>query len=368
MFHHPRRLSVLALLLALSSLLLAPAHARAQSSQEEFQQMINVYKQFLELSAKIEAELPDYKKVHEQEFRDKSKEKVVPLLKEMLGCLDQVHKYEPIGGYAELHWIEYRTLLYLYQDSDTIKRIDEGVKATDGELKFESDSVKLCVDFFNAKDDVGRKAAVDALTKIALKRPDRHEVSGATAFMLAVTDSTPIQDQILDLIHNKLSSATAGQIAITYEAPRKLRNAMNKPVVFTYKTWDDQTVQASDYRGKVLMLHFFAVADPKGMKDINKASRIYITNRTKGLEMVGVCCDIDKSELTLWLKEHKHMTWPALFDDFTAEHSKQWHPLTLMLGISKLPSTLLIDRKGVLRYANPEKLEEKVKELLEEKP
>lgn len=355
---------MVALVLGLGVLAGTPGVCWAQDREH----LMGLVRKYYEFDAKLEAELPDYKKLRETEYRDKVKEKVVPILKDFLATLDEMGKSEFVGGLAQLRWVEIRTLLVIFGDADAVKRMEDGVKLTDGQDKFESDAVKMCFDYFNATTPEERNTVIEAFSAMGTKRPDRHEVSGAAGFMLAVSNSVKAEDAILEIIHNKLSSETSATIAVRYEGPRKLRNAMNKELNFNYKTWDNKDVKASDFRGKVLMLHFFIATDARSTKDVNKAARIYIVNKSKGLELVSVSCDRVEADLTVWMQEYKRASWPILYDDFTSQLGGGWHPLTLQVGVSKLPTTLLIDRKGVLRYANPAKLDEKVKELLAENP
>lgn len=355
------RWSVVCAVMVLASLLAVPASARAQSPMD-------IYKRWLAAEAAYDKLVPDPKKLAEDAEREKVKEKAVPALKELSASLADLAKLQQLNITSAWRTVEVRSLLYLFGDEETVKAVDAGAESKEVEEKFQSEVVKLGIDFVLAADDAARKAAVDAFVKLATQRPDRHEIAGVAGFILTMNKDVPTEDRVLDVLHTKATGPATAEVATKHEAPRKLRNAIGKPLNFVFQTHDGKTIRAADFRGKVLMLHFFSSQNEASVRDVNRAARIYITQRSKGLELVSVSCDAFKGDLIVYLRDTPRITWPVLFDEFTADLGGGWHPLTKQLGVPKLPTTLLVDRKGVLRFANPENVDASVRELLAETP
>lgn len=361
-----KALTLLATAAFVASSFVAPLSAHAMQDGRE------KIGRYFQLDAKLEEALPDYRKLRDKATLDKAKTEALPIARDLYSVLNELRTFKLDSGLTiwDYRPVEIRSLLYVLGDEDTIKKVDEVAKSEkpeEADAKLEAECVLLAVEYFRATKDDGRTKAFDALAKLAERRGDRHELTGAASFMLATTESPAFEERILDLVRRRLTNTTAVQVALRYEAPRKLRNAIGKPLTFNYSSIDGKPVRGSDYAGKVLVIHFFATHHERSLREVNKMARIQIMNRSKGLELVSVSCDRQRSAVTLWMADFKRATWPILFDEFTAESSGAWHPLTLQLGVSKLPTTLLVDRKGVLRYANPENVDAKVKELLEEK-
>jgi hypothetical protein len=92
--------------------------------------------------------------------------------------------------------------------------------------------------------------------------------------------------------------------------------------------------------------------------------RLYGEKHDSGFEIVGINLDTDKSRLEEYLEENG-VIWPQHYD------GKGWDSeISRRFGVDAIPTTFLIDRKGVLRYIDPygEGLREAVSELLDEKP
>lgn len=353
-----------------------------QAKETPREEIVAAAKRYGEANAKFEKELPDRSVLKDKEQRKKLKEKVPPAARELIAAMAELsrkinkHPTTFLRRAAEMNMI-----LYLLEDEQVKRDVDELNKNVElGEIGDVSQSGKLGevgnavvsaaairvgVEYMQAKSPEKRKEVLKALAVAGKKYGEFDDWAGPIEILLAVTDDKAEQDAIVDVLREGFHSVSASETVVRFLAPRKLKALMNTKISWEGKTWDGNSVSASSLEGKVVMLHFFETGEDN--RDVNKTARIYITNRSKGLELVGVNCDKEKAELTLWLRDYKKATWPILFDEFTESLGGGWHPMTLQLGISKLPSVLLIDRKGVLRYANPENVEAKVKELLEEK-
>jgi peroxiredoxin len=329
----------------------------------------DMYRRYLEKTAELDQLLPNNKTLRDEDAVEKIKEKASPLIVEILNMFPEFSKWSVLDDIADRKGPELRAIGYILKIDDIIKKLDADSAHAEVEVHGPARCAKHAVDYFNAETEEARAKVLAEITDFAKKNATRPEFAGAFAFMLSVAEDTAAEDRILDVMRKNLNSVTANTVILQYQAPRKLKGLIGKTINFRYQTHDAKPLQAADFRGKVLMLHFFQASDEYNLKALNRAVRFYVTNRAKGLELVVVSSDAYKADLTLWMQKNRaRINYPILFDDFTANSSKGWHPLTLELGVSKLPSTLLIDRKGNLRFANPEKLEESIKQLVDETP
>ncbi|MHB8655551.1 MAG: peroxiredoxin family protein [Terriglobia bacterium] len=106
---------------------------------------------------------------------------------------------------------------------------------------------------------------------------------------------------------------------------------------FMLKDASGKTVQLSDYRGKVVLLDFWATWCTGCKEEIPWFSEFQKKYRKKGFAMVGVSLDEGGWKvLKPFLANHKVPYRMLLGDDPTAQR----------YGITNLPDTFLIDREG----------------------
>lgn len=106
---------------------------------------------------------------------------------------------------------------------------------------------------------------------------------------------------------------------------------------FALKDASDKTVTLKDFRGKVVLLDFWATWCTGCKKEIPWFSEFQAKYGTRGFAMVGVSLDEGGwAVLKPFLAEHKIPYQMLLGNDATAER----------FGIKTLPDTFLIDQEG----------------------
>jgi peroxiredoxin len=119
-------------------------------------------------------------------------------------------------------------------------------------------------------------------------------------------------------------------------------------------------LRLSDYRGKVVLLEFWASWCGPCRRENPNLVRVYNQFHDQGFEIFGVSLDNNRES---WLKaiESDNLTWPHISD------LKFWDSGPAQIyGIRHIPSNVLIDASGVIVGKNlkSEELEEKLGQLL----
>ena len=123
---------------------------------------------------------------------------------------------------------------------------------------------------------------------------------------------------------------------------------MGKPLVIEGTTSDGQVFSTADWKGKVILVDFWATWCPPCMAALPELKKAYADLHPKGLEVIGVSSDADPQNFRAFLQDNKDMPWPQLHrpaDQGTA-------PVALKLGVDRIPTMFLIDKKGICRAVN----------------
>jgi len=111
---------------------------------------------------------------------------------------------------------------------------------------------------------------------------------------------------------------------------------------FEAKTLGGKTVSPGEFKGKVLLLDFWATWCAPCRRELPALKKTYQTYHEKGLEILGLSLDRDSDKLAAFLEAEK-IPWPQVhLGDRTEELAKLYR-------FDAIPATFLIDRKGVLR-------------------
>ncbi len=134
--------------------------------------------------------------------------------------------------------------------------------------------------------------------------------------------------------------------AITAEGkpPAKLR-AVKHPIPasdFYLRDLDGELVRLSDFRGKVVLLNFWATWCPPCRKEMPAMQQLYQVYKDKGLEIVAVSVDTASTGEVRAFVEELGLTFPVLHDRDSLVSRLYSNP-----GV---PSSYLINAQGKLAY------------------
>jgi peroxiredoxin len=100
-------------------------------------------------------------------------------------------------------------------------------------------------------------------------------------------------------------------------------------------------VRLSEYRGQPVIVSFWSSRCGLCARQLAALDRYYGTYRSSGLIVLGVSVDDDAQHAQDYAHAHV-MAFPLLLDSAKA--------VSRAFGIERLPSTVLIDRGGVVRF------------------
>ena len=118
---------------------------------------------------------------------------------------------------------------------------------------------------------------------------------------------------------------------------------LGKPVPdFSATDLDGKPISIQDYRGKVVLLDFWAVWNSFCITDILNIKKIHETYRDQGFDVIGVSLDTDEAKLRNFLKEN-NISWRQIYSG-----QERQSPFVQKFDVRSIPTRWLIDRDGTL--------------------
>ncbi len=150
------------------------------------------------------------------------------------------------------------------------------------------------------------------------------------------------------------------------EAAKKVQRALavgSKFPDFEEKDIEGKPLSISGYKGKVLLVDFWATWCGPCVKELPNVQAAYDKHHKNGFDIVGISLDSDEKKLRAFIKD-KNMPWRQYFD------GKGWgSKLGAKYGVNSIPATYLLDAQGVIivKSLRGEALEKAVAEALAKK-
>ena len=133
---------------------------------------------------------------------------------------------------------------------------------------------------------------------------------------------------------------------------------------FTLKSNSGKNIKLSELRGQVVMINFWASWCGPCRQEMPLLDQLYKKYQPMGFTLLGVNVEDNPNEATKWLKG-KEVGFPILFDS----ESK----VSELYNVSAMPTTLIIDRDGNMRYYHrgyvsdtEDEYQQQIRELLKE--
>ena len=135
---------------------------------------------------------------------------------------------------------------------------------------------------------------------------------------------------------------------------------MGRSIQLRGTTHDDRDLDLTAYRGKVVLIHYWATWCEPCKKDLQTIKALQARYATKGFTAIGVNLDNEAKALTEYLRTTS-LPWPQLYEPGGLDSR-----LANELGIMTLPTMLLIDKSGrvVRRNIHSAELDAELQRLL----
>lgn len=139
--------------------------------------------------------------------------------------------------------------------------------------------------------------------------------------------------------------------------------------VWPVKDIDGKTISVADYKGKIVLLDFWAVWCGPCMREMPNVIKLYEETHEKGFEVIGISLDQEEGNFDLnalretieGKRKVGKMPWRQIYD------GGYWNSgIPKYYGTRSIPRTVLIDQNGVVvaEGLRGKELDAKVKELL----
>jgi peroxiredoxin len=187
--------------------------------------------------------------------------------------------------------------------------------------------------------------SVDLLNQIGIRFKDQAQMLAAYDKLTTASKNSPQGKELRNRIKG-LGAAKVGDMAPAFTVPDTA----------------GKDVSLASYKGKYLLIDFWATWCIPCMAEMPNLVKAYSTYKEKNFEILGVSLDRPDSK-ALWLKVIKrdNLSWPQVSD------LKWWNSMpALLYNISSVPANFLLDPQGKIIATNlrGEELQKKLAEIL----
>jgi thiol-disulfide isomerase/thioredoxin len=198
--------------------------------------------------------------------------------------------------------------------------------------------------------------------RIRLKGGDDAAGALVTLMTLALNDvrlDAETKNNILKSVYGGSGSRTASG------APAPRTAAPSAFISVKGANLDGKEVSAADYKGKVVLIDFWATWCGPCMKEMPSVVAAHEKYKGQGFEILGVSLDAaDQQDKIRQVMKANGMTWEQIYDGggWKAKNAVQ-------NNVNSIPMTFLLDRSGAVRHKGlrGEELMSAIEELLKEK-
>jgi peroxiredoxin len=195
------------------------------------------------------------------------------------------------------------------------------------------------------------KKVVDAITKFIASGP-----AGPAEAGLAMTVSQVLErsghrelaiaaNRDLAKLLEKSKDRAIARLAKSLEGMARRLELPGRAMPLEGTTLDGKPLSWDTYRGKVVLVQFWATWCAPCRQEIKSIQKTYEAYHGRGFEVVGISVDEDREELEAFVKEN-HLPWPVVFDQ--ALRGEDDKSMATRYGVMSIPQVILVNKEGIV--------------------
>ena len=167
---------------------------------------------------------------------------------------------------------------------------------------------------------------------------------------LQVLDDGETSRKLAEQLKQDFPNTTQGRMAdelvasiTAHDAAKRIQAALVPGVQFPgfdEKDVDRKRLSLSEYRGKVVLVDFWATWSKPSVAELGNTLKVYEKCHGQGFEIIGINLDVDEMLVTAF-KVQRGLPWQQFFD------GGGWkNKLAVKCGIDRIPANYLLNRQG----------------------
>ncbi len=235
-----------------------------------------------------------------------------------------IHAYPKNNNVDEVYFILGQTLLQFDRAAEAIQVLND----LNRDYPYSSYISDSLLTLGLAYDNVGKHDQADqAYNKLISDRRFSGSRNVEAAQQLLATEQTARKEVLSEL-----------------SAENPLDKFIGKPALdFKVMDLNGETLSLEKYKGKIILLDFWATSSPSCIQEIPHLKQIYAKFKNKGFIIISISLDRELEPLKTYVAEES-ITWPQHFDN--------GHQIAQMYNLTHIPTTFLIDGTGIVQAVN----------------
>ena len=195
------------------------------------------------------------------------------------------------------------------------------------------------------------KEIVKKIKTIVAEKPDKDSLRLVHALVTGV-EKTDSVEAAVDLCNEfaetlkKSDADGAEKMVKKVEGYARRMQLMGNTMEIEGTLLDGKTLDWNDYKGKVVLVQFWATWCGPCRAEIPNVKKYYKQYHDRGFDVVSISLDRDRKDIEKYLdKPGNELPWPVVFEE-GKENAGFDQPMAIRYAINGIPTLILLDREG----------------------